>query len=866
MPGGQSFNKNTSDIFVSQKTVTEDGSVGYQSDNSQTISSSDNNQTSIPATQNKNYGKKMEEDEMIGEVEFHQSPAMEVDSREIFLNQSYPVNDSPSIQGDGNVQRGYLIDKKSNDYHEKPSKEFYSSSPERIQASGLNREEVQGNSMETPIGMEESFLSKIRKEKGKQDHQITNYFFTKNRSGSHSSPTASLGVKKSPQKIISSLGEKIGDLFPLKKFIGLIVAVLLILVGGNYFLKSLTVKEEVQVRGVRAIDYIKKAKFNLEKKNFKAASTNLLSAKREFANAQEEFDQIGGQKLNFLRHIPFLSKVTSGQSIVILGENLTEAVYQLTEASNMLMGIENPLEKNYEKKGVSMTEILLDAQEKIHLAQGHLKKAEEVSKNIKVEDLPVEYREKIKLTKELLPLVNGALVENDNLVSIFLELFAHSGRRKFLIVFENNQEMRPTGGFIGSYGLLETELGYIENLKIEGIYNPDGQLEVNVVPPKPIQKISAVWSTHDANWWPDFPKSAKKLAWFYEKAGGPTVDGVIAVTPLLLERMLEITGPIEMPAYNKIITAKNFIREIQQQVEIDYDKEENKPKKILADMAPILFDKFFEIDNPKNIGRIFKTLLDSLEEKHILIYFRNPQKQFLVEKQGWAGKIQETKGDYLSVINTNINGFKSDGVIKETIKHQAEISDDGTIIDTVSVTRKHNGGYSQYDWWNKVNSDYMRIYVPQGSELLSVTGQTREINEERLAYDKLGFQRDPDVEKEENHMIIDNESGTRIYEDSGKTVFANWVYVSPQEEVTITYRYRLPFSLDVSQKKIGYSLLVQKQAGSINSDLILGVDYPADWQPQWTEPEAVIIERGNNRVTYKRHLDSDRFFGILFKK
>ena len=151
------------------------------------------------------------------------------------------------------------------------------------------------------------------------------------------------------------------------------------------------------------------------------------------------------------------------------------------------------------------------------------------------------------------------------------------------------------------------------------------------------------------------------------------------------------------------------------------------------------------------------------------------------------------------VVDTNINGYKTDGVIKETINHQAKIESDGSVVDTVSITRKHQGGHTDYEWWNKVNSDYMRIYVPRGSKLISVNGQTREFNEERLSYDKLGFQVDSDVAKEEKYMQIDSASGTRIYEENNKTVFANWVYVSPQEQATITYKYRLPFKVNVQK-------------------------------------------------------------------
>jgi len=133
--------------------------------------------------------------------------------------------------------------------------------------------------------------------------------------------------------------------------------------------------------------------------------------------------------------------------------------------------------------------------------------------------------------------------------TIFQDLLGYNGPRKYLFLFQNNHEIRATGGFIGSYGVLNVHNGNVKELFVDGIFNPDGQLSVRVVPPKPIQKISTNWSTHDANWFPNFPTSAEKIAWFYEKTGGPTVDGIITLTPTVMEKLLEITGPIEMLEY-----------------------------------------------------------------------------------------------------------------------------------------------------------------------------------------------------------------------------------------------------------------------------------------------------------------------------
>jgi hypothetical protein len=190
-------------------------------------------------------------------------------------------------------------------------------------------------------------------------------------------------------------------------------------------------------------------------------------------------------------------------------------------------------------------------------------------------------------------------------------------------------------------------------------------------------------------------------------------------------------------------------------------------------------------------------------------------------------------------------------------------------VDTLKITRKHNGGNSQYEWLNKVNADYMRVYVPEGSKLLSVEGQTREQDFAPVDYDALGFKRDGDVQSQEASMTTDPLSGTKIYAEAGKTVFANWTYVSPGETMTITYKYALPFAL--FQVKVGdekpidaYSLVAQKQSGSVGSKFVSKIKYPQEYLPVWNFPEN--LEKQNGEISNNTNLKIDHFEGVVFEK
>ncbi len=651
-----------------------------------------------------------------------------------------------------------------------------------------------------------------------------------------------------------------------KQALGFAMAVVMVFCGFwglNIFSYGIQVQDEIIVKGKSAIGELAYAKDDIERQDLSSAVKKFSNARSDFQEASSRLDHLGGDLLNIFSVVPGLSKVSSGKSILKAGEKMTEAAEELGRLA--LVFVEE--EGNSDQVNTSsLKEIFVESNERLVRAHSALTEAQTELDRVREEDLPVEYRQQFLQIKKIMPSVVGLLDDLEKNYEVLWEIFGFRGVRRYLFVFQNNQEMRATGGFIGSYGVLEMNDGKVKNLFIDGIYNPDGQLREKVVPPKPIQKISAAWSTHDANWFPDFPTSAEKIAWFYEKTGGPTVDGVISVTPTVMQKLLGITGPIEMPEYDTVIDENNFLENTQYEVEIDYDKALNKPKKFLADLAPKVLENLFVDKDMGRLSKALKVFSNSLKEKHILIYSFNYNVEKVISEQGWSGEVLQTRKDYLMVVNTNINGYKTDGVVDESINHESEIQSDGTIVNTVKITRHHNGGDYEHEWWNKVNSDYMRVYVPKGSRLLSVEGHTREFNSPPLDYDKLEFRRDPQVESEEQSMEIDEETGTRIYEEEGKTVFANWVYVSPQETVEVEYKYLLPFEIDLSVNEDGmdsYSLLIQKQSGSVGSDFDSKISFPSDMEVFWRYPETLSVEGSN--LEFKQILNKDIFVGAVLK-
>ncbi|MCW1888149.1 MAG: DUF4012 domain-containing protein [Candidatus Moranbacteria bacterium] len=623
-----------------------------------------------------------------------------------------------------------------------------------------------------------------------------------------------------------------------------------------------TAKDTIEQKGELGFQSIEKAKDALVEEKYDLSLEEFKNAEKLLGEARAAIPFWTAPVMFVTGHIPGLTEGASAESVLDAGIAIARSGPDFVQ---IVGGLERAKQEVKVGREFSLLAFFDEAKMPLARAQSQLELAKLSLEKVRLEDIPEEKQKNFRLAKEALPVLLGMIETFGSHEAVIQELLGAHGPRKYLFLLENNHELRATGGFIGTYALLEMNDGTVKNFFVDGIFNPDGQLRENIVPPKPLQKISAGWSLHDSNWFPDFPTSAEKAIFFYEKTGGPTVDGVMTITPTVMLKLLEITGPIELPEYDITVTHENFFPAIQTEVEVNYDKEENKPKQVLADLSQILFARLLETRDEKTLLAIAEIMIESLNEKHMLLYVRDERVENIVRNAGWSGEIKSTDKDYLSVVHSNINGYKTDGVLDDSIEHKVEIKDDGRVIDTVRITRTHNGGKTLYDWWNRVNANYMRVYVPFGSKLISAKGHTYEFPESPLDYDALGFKRDATVEAIEKTEQIDEESGTRVSEESGKTVFGNWVYVSPGEKVTVEYVYELPFRVTPGRGEIGassYSMLYQKQAGTIGTKIESEIVYPKAWKPIWQTGQNLVPYEHTFRVSDT--LTTDLFLGMTF--
>lgn len=394
------------------------------------------------------------------------------------------------------------------------------------------------------------------------------------------------------------------------------------------------------------------------------------------------------------------------------------------------------------------------------------------------------------------------------------------GKKSYLILFLNNAELRPGGGFIGSFARLDLEKGRATKLDFEkNIYTLDKAFIAagnKIEPPSEYKTITQAWSMKDSNAYGDFEESSKKVAWFYQQETGNSIDGVFALDTTLFRNLLKTTGPINMSEYNLVVTDQNFLSDVQYQVEIGYYKDqtnwsENQPKKILADMMPKFLSALTR--NSQTERGVAEDLFRGISEKHLLAYSSNSNIEDLIDGVGASGKIHGSTGDYLYLSDANLGGMKSSLNISQTVNQNVEIKDSGNVAEKISIQREHKGSLV---WPDGVNNNFLKIYLPLAakvSEVKFVSGNNNPMS-------------DPAITQPMPYSI-----GAQ----NGKSFVSFWQNTKPGETSESQISYSRNSAVNLSGDSFDWQITVQKQPGVENYNWNLYLVYPQGWKPQNVE-------------------------------
>ena len=432
-----------------------------------------------------------------------------------------------------------------------------------------------------------------------------------------------------------------------------------------------------------------------------------------------------------------------------------------------------------------------------------------------------------------------------------LELLKKPEEQHLLLIFQNPSEMRPAGGFIGSFGDLTFRQGNFQELKIDDIYNADRQLNLNLIPPRELQNITKKWGARDANWFFDFPSSAKKVIAFLENSElyskrAVQFSGALAINTDVLQSILEIVGPIELPAYQQTIGPKNFLAILQYEVEAGRDKKPGEnPKRILSALAPLLLEKISSLSETQKNALAAK-IKEHAAQKDLMIYFKDWKLQNVLEQINLAGDIfalpKTFNGDYLAVVNSNIGGGKSDAFVNEHLALKSQITPAGKILNELLITRVHNGE-KEKDWWYRAtNKNYLKILVPEKTKLTFLNNN--DPFPEPKKWDYSGeYEYDADLAFIEKTALFNKQFQSWIGQESGKTFFGSWFNVPAGKTKTLKIIYENEKPLAI-QDGFRYEFVFEKQSGVDNS-LEYSIRAPAGYL--WKESGKEVFEYGTQQ-------------------
>ena len=413
----------------------------------------------------------------------------------------------------------------------------------------------------------------------------------------------------------------------------------------------------------------------------------------------------------------------------------------------------------------------------------------------------IKIRSNLQKAIEILNTANQLIVQGKPLLENSDYFLGVKSPRTYMVLFQNDKELRPTGGFITAYTIARVDRGRFDPISSDDIYNLDDKYTPSIKAPdqfpKYLQGIYVAlnrFRLRDMNWSPDYETSMDMFTKEIKKVGVSNIDGVIAVDTQMLVYLLDVLGKVTVPGYGdfstKIVPGCNcpqviFELESFADVEGPIVWSENEPGKIV--FAPKNYDNRKKIIGPlmnailsatlgqpdEKMPLLFEAAAKSLTEKHILFYLMDKKAEEAVKTLGVAGTINNySSGDYLYINDANLGGRKSNLYVTQEVIQTVE-KKEGYVENTLSITYKNPE--KQDGWLNSVLPNWVRIYVPKGSELISNDG-----------FDDFASP----------------------YEEFGKSVFAGFVKVRPLGVAKITLKYKVP--IDFPKE---YRLLIQKQPG-----------------------------------------------------
>jgi hypothetical protein len=444
-------------------------------------------------------------------------------------------------------------------------------------------------------------------------------------------------------------------------------------------------------------------------------------------------------------------------------------------------------------------------------------------------------------------------------IDFWPDAFGFNGAKNYLIIFQNNMELRPGGGFIGSYALLTINKGKIASFKVYDVYDADGQLRGHIEPPYPIRRYlpSVHWYLRDSNFNVDFSKGAVASAVFLNTEMHQAVDGVIGIDLSFVKNLLLIVGPVKVPDYNQTITSDNFYQTAQAHSEDNFFPGSTQKKDFLTSFYNALENKLTSGSSLSYLT-LAQRLIQLINQKHVLFAFNNAGEQAAFAVNGWSSALTQTNvldssiaNDFVGINEANLGGNKVNYYITRSISQSVQIKSDQSINEALTVSFKNLAPQNMGD--KGIYKNYLRFILPLNTTIsnIQINNQEQKIITaitDPTVYEKKGFVPPSGLEVQKDQQ-------------SGKDIYGFLVNIQPQELKTIKIKYVLAQKINTNLPQLGYKLQIFKQPGVDVLPYDFSLNFPANLKTVNSDKD---IKTSSQNALLSAELDQDREVQVNF--
>lgn len=485
----------------------------------------------------------------------------------------------------------------------------------------------------------------------------------------------------------------------------------------------------------------------------------------------------------------------------------------------------------------------------------------------RVDELPGPVANLIARLDQELPMAQDSL----QIAQVVPEIMGLEGRRTYLILAQNEDELRPTGGFISGAGQLVVENGRIVSIVfsdanlIDAFDQPGKPYDL---PPQPFTDFMGmdIFLFKDTNFWPEFPVSAEKAMDLYTYGQDVPVDGVIAIDQEFVRLLLRGVGPVYVAELDRNVNVDNVIEQIRAEWGPGNDNGNrwvDNRKAFMGPLANAVQTKLETSMASLDPIHLLRQIQVAADERHLQIFMRDPQVAAVLAETGWNGSQANTAGnDYLLVVDTNLGFNKVSAAIEVDTRYDVVLTEGNGGQATVTLTYNHifpavsgqepcspgtdyHNGIRYEDLINDCYWDYLRLYTPPGSQLIQSTDHPLTADFLMSGHSWGGQAR----------VVTD--------EPTPFTVFANFLLIPQGQSVTTNFTYQLPDTITTEEGgNYHYILEVHKQAGMRPQPLTINITLPPGTRLEETIPAATSIN--GQVVTFSTDLRQDMTIEVIY--